>query len=192
MKRFVAIFAVSASLPWMSALPALAQQDAAGAVEAPATDEIPKSGCEAFTWDVSHELAVLEKPAKPIAASTDVKKPALLELDQRYAVRLAPQGSVHFAAKPGRQLADGAEGGMLSFHTPKAGRYRISLTTGHWLDVVDGGNIIVSREFQAQHGCEKVRKILEFELSGNKDFVLQLSGGMDASVGIAITQVKPG
>ena len=193
MKRFVAILAVSASLSLMTALPALAQQGAAGAVKAPATDEMPKSGCEAFTWDVSHELAVLEKPAKTVTASADAKKPTQLDLDHHYVVNLASQASVHFAADPGKPgLADGAQAGILGFHTPKSGRYRVSLTSGHWLDVVDGGNIVVSREFQAQHGCEKVRKIVEFELSGNKNFVVQLSRGTDSSVGIVITQVKPG
>jgi hypothetical protein len=192
MKRFVATLAVSAALSLMGAAAALAQQGAAGAGQEPATEELSKGGCESFTWDVSHELAVLEKPAKPVTAATDAKKAAPLDLDQRYAVKLAPQGSVRFAAKPSKPaVAEGSQGGVLSFHTPKAGRYRVSLTTGHWLDVVDGGNFVVSREFQGQRGCEKVHKIVEFELSGNKDFLLQLSGGTELNVGIAITPVKP-
>ncbi len=202
MRRFVATLAVSASLSLMSAVPATAQQGAAGAVKAPATEEMPQGGqgskggnggCDSFTWDVSHELAVLDKPAKPITAGTNAKKPVHLDFDQRYAVKLVPQGSVHFAVKPSKpMLDDGAQAGIFAFHTPKAGRYRVSITTGHWLDVVDGGNLVVSRDFQGQRGCEKVHKIVEFELSGNKDFLLQLSGGTDASLGIAITQVKPG
>ncbi|MEJ1962369.1 MAG: hypothetical protein WDO56_12835 [Gammaproteobacteria bacterium] len=57
--------------------------------------------------------------------------------------------------------------------------------------MIDGGNLVVSRDFQGQRGCEKVHKIVEFELSGNKDFVLQLSGGTDANLAVAITPVKP-
>jgi hypothetical protein len=183
MRRFVATLAFTASLSWLCAVPTQAQDTP--------KEEMSKGGCDAFTWDVSHELAVLDMPAKPITAGTDAKKPVRLDLDQRYDAKLLPRRSVHFAAKPAKpMLDDGAQAGLFTFHTPKAGRYRVSVTTGHWLDVVDGGNLVVSRDFQGQRGCEKVHKIVEFELSGNKDFVLQLSGGMDATLGVAITQVK--
>lgn len=197
MRRFVAALAVSASLTLMSAGLASAQEGAPpNAMKGAMKGDMPgagKGGCDSFTWDVSHELAVLEKPAKPITAGGDAKKPVHLDLDQRYAVKLLPQASVHFAVKPGKpMLDDGAQAGLFSFHTPNAGRYRVSITTGHWLDVVDGANLVVSRDFQGQRGCEKVHKIVEFELSGNKDFVLQLSGGTDADLAVAITPVKPG
>jgi len=180
MKRFVAAFAVSACLSLMSAIPAHAQNAKEGA-----------GGCDSFTWDVSHELDVLGKPAKAITAGTDSRKPAHLDLDQHYTAKLAPQGSVKFAIKPAKaQADDGAQGGVFSFHTPKAGKYRVSVTTSPWLDVVDGGLLVVSQDFQGQRGCEKVHKIVEFELAGNRDFVLQLSGGTDATIGVAVTQVK--
>jgi hypothetical protein len=161
------------------------------ALGSPATlaqDAEPKAGCDAFKWDVSHELAVLAQPAKPLEAAREAKSPARVELDAHYAVKLAPQGSVRFAAKPGK-AEEGAHGGVLTFHVPKPGRYRVSLTTGHWIDVLDGKNMVVSRDFQGHTGCEKIHKVVEFELSGNKDFTLQLSGAADANVGLAITQV---
>jgi hypothetical protein len=195
MKRFFAAFAVSASLSLLSAIPAHAQDapPPAGAMKAkPAAGmKEGEGGCDSFTWDVSHELDVLGKPAKSLAASTDGKKPARLELDQHYAVKLAPQGTVKFTIKPGKpQLDDGVQGGVLSFHTPKAGKYRVSISTSHWLDLVDGGLLVVSQDFQGQRGCEKVHKIVQFELSGNKDFVLQFSGGTQANLDLAVTQVK--
>lgn len=153
-------------------------------------EEAPKSGCDTFTWDVSHELAVLDQPAKTVQAGRDAKSAPRLDVDAHYVVSLVPQGNVKFPVKPGKQAgADGAHAGVVTFHAAKPGRYRISTTTGHWLDVIDGGNFVVSRDFQRQRGCEKVHKIVEFELSGNKDFIVQLSGGADAKLGIAITQV---
>ena len=185
----VAWFAVSLSLSLLSAIPAHAQD--APKPAAKADGATMSGGCDSFTWDVSHELDVLGKPAKAVTAGTDGKKPVRLDLDQHYTVKLSPQGTVHFAVKPGKpMLADGAQAGVLSFHTPKAGRYRISITTGHWLDVVDGPLIVVSSDFQGQRGCEKVHKIVQFELSGNKDFVVQLSGATEANLDVAITQVK--
>jgi len=157
------------------------------------TEERPGNlGCEAYTWDVSRELEVLAKPAISLNAGRDAKTIAHADLDKRYAVKLVPQDTVKFAAKVGKPaLDDGAQAGLISFRTAKAGKYRVAITTGHWLDVVDGANLVVSRDFQGQRNCEKVQKIVEFELSGNRDFVLQLSGGTDTDVGLAITQVKP-
>jgi hypothetical protein len=196
MKRSVIAFAVSASLSVLSSLPAHAQDSApaVGAMKAAKPDGGMKEGaggCNSFTWDVSHELDVLAKPGKPLTAGTDGKKPVHMDLDQHYAVKLVPQGTVKFALKPSKpQLDDGAQGGVFTFRTPKPGKYRISITTGHWLDVVDGQLLVVSQDFQGQGGCEKVHKVVQFELSGNKDFVLQFSGNTQATVDVAITQVK--
>jgi hypothetical protein len=191
MKRVLAAFAVSASLSLLSAIPAHAQGAASGAAKGEAATQEAAGGCDSFTWDVSHELDVLGKPANTVTAGTDVKKPVRLDLDRHYAAKLAPQSTVHVVTMPGKSTpAADAHAGVFSFHTPKAGRYRISISTDHWLDVLDGGLIVVSSDFQGQRGCEKVHKIVQFELSGNKDFVLQLSGGTQASVDLAITQVK--
>jgi len=183
LKRLVATLIACGSVFTLAQAPALAQD----------SEERPGNlGCDAYTWDVSHELDVLSKPAISLNAGSNMKTIAPVDLDKRYAVKLVPQSSVKFAAKVSKPaLDDGAQGGMVSFRTGKAGKYRVSLTTGHWLDVVDGGNLVVSRDFQGQRGCEKVHKVVEFELTGNHDFVLQLSGGTAASVGLAITQVKP-
>ncbi len=158
------------------------------------SDKAEKTGgCSAFTWNVSHELEVLAQPAQPLAAARDTKKPVRIDLDKHYALKLAPQSEVKYAAKVGKPtLEDGAQGGLVTVHVTSPGRYRVSITTGHWLDLIDGGNLVVSRDFQGQRGCEKVHKIVEFELAGNRDFVLQLSGGTDATVGVAVTQVKAG
>jgi hypothetical protein len=170
---------------------ALAVLSCFGVGAARAEEETPKSGCDAFTWNVSHELAVLDQPAKPLQAGRDAKSAPRAEMDSHYVLSLVPQGNVKFPAKPGKQPAgEGAHAGLLVFHAAKPGRYRVSTSTSHWLDVVDGRNLVVSRDFQGQRGCEKAHKIVEFELSGNKDFVLQLSAGVDEKIGLAITQVR--
>jgi hypothetical protein len=189
MKRLLAAFAVAASLSLLGGAPVHAQDAPKAAANADEEPAMP-GGCDAFTWDVSHELDVLDKPAKAVVASTDGKKPTHLELDQHYSVKLAPQDSVKFTAKPGKPSpVAGAQAGVLSFHAQKAGRYRVSITTSHWFDLVDGGLFVVSSDFQAQRGCEKVHKIVQFELSGNRDFVLQFSGGTQPNLDVAITQV---
>jgi len=153
-----------------------------------------KTGCDAFTWDVSRELAVLGQSATTVKGGKGGTEPAVrLEVGKHYVAHLAPQSEVQLAAKPGKpMLDDGARAGVFTFHVAEAGSYRVSITSGHWLDVVDGGNVVASRDFQGQRGCERVHKIVEFELSGDRDMVLQLTGGTVENVGIAITAVaKP-
>jgi hypothetical protein len=149
-------------------------------------------GCAAFTWDVSKELSVLDQPAASIDAGKSATAAPRAQLDHHYTVALAPQNDVKLAAKPGKpMLADGARAGLVAFHTTKAGAYRVAITSGHWIDVVDGTNVIASRDFQGQRGCEKVHKIVEFDLPADRDLLLQFSGATTESVGFAITAVAP-
>jgi hypothetical protein len=195
MKRFIAAFAVSASLSLSSAIPAQAQSAAPGTMKPRGSAGMQQGsgGCESFTWDVSHEIDVLGAPAQSANAGTNGKHPVHLDLDQHYFVKLVPQSMVKFTVKPGKpMLDDGAQAGVFSFHTPKAGKYRISITTDHWIDVLDGPLLVVSQDFQGQRGCERVHKVVQYELSGNKEFILQLSGGTQANINMAITRVTSG
>ena len=148
-------------------------------------------GCSHFTWDVSHELVVMKQTPKPITAAT---KPGsgtpLLQVDTLYELKLAPQGSITYSAKPAKPtLDDSAQGGMVRFHVEKPGLYRVSITSGHWIDVIEGDQLVKSKDFQGSRGCARPHKIVEFDLPAHKDLVLQLSGSTDASVTLAITPV---
>jgi hypothetical protein len=148
--------------------------------------------CAHFAWDVSHELAVMQQTAKQVVAATKVGSGVPhLEIDKLYELKLAPQGSVTFAAQPGKSLpAAGAQGGLVSFRVAKAGLYRVSITTGHWIDVVAGDQLVKSKDFQGSHTCSRPHKIVEFELPAGAQLTLQLSGGTDSAVTVAITPVK--
>jgi hypothetical protein len=65
----------------------------------------------------------------------------------------------------------------------------VSITSGHWIDVVDGAQAVKSKDFQGSRGCERPHKIVLFELPGERDLVLQLSGAADSPVLVAITPV---
>jgi hypothetical protein len=162
---------------------------AAGAGEMNAAD-----GCSRFTWDVSHELAVMKQTPQPQTASTKAGADApLLQLDKVYELKLAPQAGVSFAVKPGKPtLDDSAQAGVVRFRVDKPGRYRVSITSGHWLDIVADQQLVKSRDFQGARGCERPHKIVEYELPAAREFTLQLSGSTDASVILAITPVKAG
>jgi hypothetical protein len=161
----------------------------AGALSAADTDP-----CSRFTWDVSRELAVMQQTPRAVAAvvnpGADVPQ---IEPERLYEVKLAVQGTVTFVATPGKPTpGDGAYAGLVRFRVEKGGLYRISITSGHWIDIVDGTQLLSSRDFQGQHGCQRPRKIVEFELPAGRDLTLQFSGSTDAQVLLAITAVSHG
>jgi hypothetical protein len=148
-------------------------------------------GCSHFSWDVSHELQVMKQTAAPVTAATKPGAQApLVKIDKLYELKLSPQSTVTYSAKPAKPtLNDSAQGGLVRFHVDKAGLYRVSITSGHWIDVVDGEQLVKSKDFSGSHECARPHKIVEFELPANKDLVLQFSGSPDSSVTTAITPV---
>jgi hypothetical protein len=168
----------------------LCSMSAAVAAAADAADSDP---CTRFTWDVSQELAVMKQTPKPVSGATkaDVGVP-MLQVGKLYRLRLAPQSTVSFAVTPEKPtLDDGAHAGLVRFHAARPGRYRVSITSGHWIDVVDGSSAISSRDFQGRRGCERPHKIVEYELSRG-DMTVQLSGAAAREVLIAVTRVDAG
>ena len=148
-------------------------------------------GCSHFSWDVSHELKVMKQTAAPVTAATKPGMQApLLQIDELYELKLSPQSAVTYSAKPAKSTAsDSAQGGLVRFHVDKAGLYRVSISSGHWIDVVDGEQLVKSKDFTGSHECARPHKIVEFELPANKNLVLQFSGSTDSSVVAAITPV---
>ncbi|HEU5137384.1 MAG TPA: hypothetical protein VFU13_19735 [Steroidobacteraceae bacterium] len=149
----------------------------------------PKAeSCDASSPAVALELAVLRSPAIPVTAVSgeEVQLPVLV-LDKHYAINLIAQSKVVFRVKPARAARDdSSRGGVLRFAVPAAGRYRISITSQHWIDVLDGKSAVTSA---AHHGpgCELLHKIVEFDLPAARPLTLQLSGRDDAIIGLAIT-----
>jgi hypothetical protein len=145
--------------------------------------------CAAFTWDLSREFAAMRAPALQVVATPKTNpQPAWLELGKHYAAKLLPQDSVSFVQPPARQRkSDKPMAGLLYFRTDKAGRYRVALTSSHWIDMLDGASLIRSTSHEGRSGCELLHKVVEFELPANRALTIQLSGQDAAIVGITVT-----
>jgi hypothetical protein len=161
------------------------------ALLAPAAWAADADPCTRFAWDVSHELAVMKQTPQAIAAAGKPGKDVpQLQVDKLYEIKLTDQSGVTFVLTPGKPtLPDSAQAGIAKFRTDKAGRYRVSITGGHWIDVVDGKQLIKSRDFQGARGCERPRKIVEYDLPAGRELTLQLSGSSDGSVILSVTPV---
>jgi hypothetical protein len=145
--------------------------------------------CTHFKWDVSRELAVMKQTPRAITAAA---KPGAsvpqLNVGTLYSLKLADQARVTFAAAPAKaSAAPGAQAGLVQFRVKKAGRYRVSITSGHWVDVVEGVQLLKSVDYQGHVDCERPRKIVEFDLPAERMLTLQFSGSSDSEVMTAIT-----
>lgn len=143
--------------------------------------------CSTFTWDVTRELAVMNQEPHVVSAAAKPAAEPAMKLGELYALKLVGQSAVTFLVKPGKPtLDDGAQAGMASVKVAQAGRYRVSITSGHWLDLVSGSTLVRSRDFQGQRGCARPKKIVEFDLDAG-EYTLQLSGGPDETVFVSVT-----
>jgi hypothetical protein len=162
------------------------------ALDAGALSAADADPCTRFTWDVSRELAVMQQTPRAVTAAvkpgTEVPQ---IESERLYEVKLALQNTVTFVAKPGKPTpVNGAYAALVRLRVEKAGRYRLSISSGHWIDIVEGTQLVHSGDFQGQHGCQRPHKIVEFELPAGHDLTVQFSGSPDAQVLVAITAVS--
>jgi hypothetical protein len=160
---------------------------AAGATRAVADDP-----CLGFKWDVSKEHALFGGAPAALSAGKDLHSAPAILVGRLYALELAPQGAVSFAAAPGRKITtDGAYGGLAILQLATAGEYRVSVDAPVWIDVAAAGKLATVEDYQGLHSCDAPRKIVEFNLAGASRFVLQLSGAAQAVVRLTVTQAPP-
>lgn len=144
-------------------------------------------GCDSFPPEISDALAVMGTPALSLEAGVNVTHAAALTPGVHYTAKLLPQTGVSFPSPPARAArSENPRAGLFSFTTSKAGRYRIGLTTGHWIDVLDGTTVINSTSHEGRSGCALLHKVVEFELPANRTLTLQLSGQEAAVVGLIV------
>lgn len=145
--------------------------------------------CLDFKWDVSKERALYAKMPLEVRAGKDAKSAPVIVPNRLYALRLASQAQVAFAAAPGKRVPrDAAYAGLATLKIPAAGSYRISIDLPLWIDVVSNGALLPPQDFQGQRACSAPHKIVEFELTAAQRFLLQFSSALNDRVLLTITQ----
>ena len=143
--------------------------------------------CEGFTWNVAHERALFATAPAAVSAATAAGPAPSLAVDKLYEVTLTPQDKVSFVLAPAKKaLADGAFAGMVTLHIPSAGKYRVSMSEGFWIDVIADGKFAPTDDFTGAHECRAPRKIVQYALpAGN--LTLQFSNTNSATVRVTVT-----
>jgi molybdate transport system substrate-binding protein len=146
------------------------------------------SGCSRFAFDLSRELTLLRGTATTVAAGKSSDDAAVLEPGKAYRVALADQGTVRFAATPGRPTAAaGAHAGVLRLASLTSGTVRVTLNQPAWIDLVSGKKVLDASRHTGSHDCRFIRKSVEFAVERGVPLALQLSGSAADAVTLAIT-----
>ena len=75
---------------------------------------------------------------------------------------------------------------MVKVHIPTAGKYRVSMSEGFWIDMIADGKFAPTDDFTGAHECHAPRKIVQYPLPAG-DLVLQFSNTNSASVRVTVT-----
>jgi len=142
-------------------------------------------GCDKFKWPLDKERATLNGTDLPKVASGDrVPWP----LPWATTVALVPFADAKLPMPPERapKSPDAYAGFVQVPAPPRAGTYKITVSSEAWIDIVQAGHTVKSVGFTGATGCEGVRKSVKFDLAA-QPFTVQLSGVPGNAIGMAVT-----
>jgi hypothetical protein len=145
--------------------------------------------CIGAKGDIHAEEALFAANSVALTAGKSLESAPAAEVGRLYQLNLVPQDQVTFAAAPGKTGLSDGYAGLAKLLVPAEGSYRVSVDAPLWIDVVGNGALAAVRGFQGLRGCDAPRKIVEFDLTGGTQFVLQISGSARTTVRVAITAV---
>lgn len=145
-------------------------------------------GCDSFAWPIKTELQWMNAPDSDAAAS-GAKLP--VPPAKAIALSLQPMSAVAFPVAPtARKKPEGdVYGGIISFDSPSSapGSYQVTLQTGAWVDVVQGGKALKPTAHSGKSDCDGVRKTIRFNLAAGP-FTVEFSNARKDSIKFAIRQ----
>lgn len=153
---------------------AQASGPAAAAPACAATAPLPR---DLAGWSTMRPMRAAERTARLGTAEID--------LGHGYRTALHGQRELALPIAPTKAAGEGTSGGLLAFTVTRAGRYRVALGAGAWVEVVRNGRALVS----AAHGhgpeCTGIRKMVDYDLAPGR-YILQLSGSPQPSLSVMV------
>lgn len=150
----------------------------------PAVAQDP-AGCDKFKWPVERERAALNASGiGNLSSGGQLASPSTMRLTLR------PAAEAALPLAPERKPKEGTFAGFLTVAAPiSGGVYTISLSDYAWLDVIQNGKMLKPVSFSGVTGCENIRKVVKFELSGAQ-VVIQVSGVASDTILIALLPAR--
>jgi hypothetical protein len=103
---------------------------------------------------------------------------------------LKPATGITFKPALARPAKDGTFGGYFPIDVAKAGRYRIALSDGAWIDLVRKDEKLKPAAHAHGPSCSGIAKIVGFDLDPGR-YWLQLSDAKQPSIGVAVSAPSP-
>ncbi len=167
--------------------PVLAQE---ARPEATAMPQAPsQAACTAQAGLAAPFASWSSRRALAAAGSLEDLGTARLTLGTAVDAQLLPTGAVRYPLRPEKPGGSVSHGGLFSFHVASPGRYRVALGSAAWIDVVGGGQALVSVAHGHGPACSGIRKIVDFTLAPG-DYTLQVSANAEATMGLLVTPVS--
>lgn len=120
----------------------------------------------------------------PVAAGAAATEAATLVLNKGVRVLLRPGARV--TPSPSRPSASG---GVLVFEAPAAGRYRVALGRGAWVDLARSGRVLPSAAHGHGPACSRIRKMVDFDLTAGR-YLLVLGDAKADPVPVLVSRLR--
>ena len=132
--------------------------------------------CQAVGWDMSRELAAFSRPTVRVTAGAARMDMPALKLDQVYILELRPQSDVQFVHAPDKApRASEPTAGLTSFIATKSGKYRVTVDSPLWIDVITPTGLVPPSSFNGWHECSVFRKSVEFSLQAGQVVLVRMA-----------------
>ncbi|MGH6799611.1 MAG: hypothetical protein ACREDI_14665 [Roseiarcus sp.] len=141
------------------------------------------SGCGGFRWPVDRERAALVRADKP-----SLPNGGALAYDVATTLELQPLSAAGLPKAPERApKSPSAFAGHFALAAPaKPGVYRVTISSGGWIDVIDGGTYLHPIAFTGATACEGARKSVKFELPP-RPLTFQFSGVLRDQISVIVS-----
>ena len=143
---------------------------------AAAAMDSPKAVCPAVPVALPADYAGWSVAA-PMTAAPDAGRvgDAMLKIGQGARATLQPASALRLPVPSAKPLGASGHGGVFAFEATAAGRYRVALGAGVWVDVVANGAVLTSVAHGHGPECTPVRKYVDFDLKAGR-YLLQVTG----------------
>lgn len=132
-------------------------------------------------WARQTDMQAQGDPAKLAGAS--------IKVGQAVRLALLPTPDVHFPVRPEKPGGSVSHGGLVGIYVAKAGKYRIALGSGAWIDLIGGGKPQVSIAHGHGPDCSGIRKMVDFDLKAER-YTLQISANADPHISLLIAPLN--
>jgi hypothetical protein len=142
-------------------------------------------GCDKFKWPLDKERATLNGTDFPkVASGARTSWPVPFAMT----VALVPFADAKLPMPPERapKSPTSFSGFVEAPAPPKAGTYKVTLSSEGWIDVIQNGQFVKSAAFSGATGCDGIRKSVKFDLAA-QPFTIEFSGVPADTIRIAVS-----